>query len=166
MQLWRVEHFLIIFVITFGWVCCCFAVAPTQKWWQKWPRNLFNWSEVHSENKYYYILIKSIFRTVNSWNVIQHVGWRRSLHHANAKLIGFVEKSRFSNCWFRIWQRTWCLVHVVVKKLISILVTDYIQKRTGQALLFSFEYNLLQNLISNFNHYIDRAWVHHVMPWN
>ena len=21
-------------VITFGWVCCCFAVAPTQKWWQ------------------------------------------------------------------------------------------------------------------------------------
>ena len=26
-------------VITFGWVCCCFAVAPTQKWWQnekKW----------------------------------------------------------------------------------------------------------------------------------
>ena len=22
------------------WVCCCFAVAPTQKWWQKWPRNV------------------------------------------------------------------------------------------------------------------------------
>ena len=36
------------------------------------------------------------------------------------------------------------------KKLISILVTDYIQKRRGQARLFSFEYNLLPNLISNF----------------
>ena len=40
MNLWSVEHFLTIFVITFGWVCCCFAVAPTQKWWQKWPRNI------------------------------------------------------------------------------------------------------------------------------
>ena len=41
------------------------------------------------------------------------------------------------------------LVHVVTFTLISILVTDYtwinyIQKRRGQALLFSFEYNLLQ----------------------
>ena len=33
-----------------------------------------------------------------------------------------------------------CLVHVVVK----FLVTDYIQKRRGQAFLFSFEYNLSQ----------------------
>ena len=24
MQLWRVEHC----------VCCCFAIVPTQKWWQ------------------------------------------------------------------------------------------------------------------------------------
>ena len=37
------------------------------------------------------------------------------------------------------------------KKLMSILVADYIQKRIGQALLFSFEYNLLPNLISNLN---------------
>ena len=43
------------------------------------------------------------------------------------------------------------------KNLISILVTDYIQKRRGQALHFSFEYNLLPILISNFNHYMDRA---------
>ena len=43
------------------------------------------------------------------------------------------------------------------KNLISILVTDYIQKRRGQALLFSFKYNMLPNLISNFNHYMDRA---------
>ena len=41
----------------------------------------------------------------------------------------------------------------------SILVTDYIQKSRGQTLLFSFEYNLLPNLISNFNHYMDRAYV-------
>ena len=40
MNLWSVENFLTIFVITFGYVCCCFAVAPTQKWWQKWPRNV------------------------------------------------------------------------------------------------------------------------------
>ena len=40
------------------------------------------------------------------------------------------------------------LIHVVVKNFISILVTDYIQKRRGQALLFSFEYNLLPTLIS------------------
>ena len=33
-------HFLTIFVITFWWVWCCFAVAPTQKWWQKWPRTV------------------------------------------------------------------------------------------------------------------------------
>ena len=50
-----------------------------------------------------------------------------------------------------------CLVHVVTFTLISILVTDYIQKRRGQALFFSFEYNLLPNLISNFYHYMDQA---------
>ena len=52
-----------------------------------------------------------------------------------------------------------CLIHVVTFTLISILVTDYIQKRRGQALLFSFEYNLLPNLTLNFNttYYMDRA---------
>ena len=45
------------------------------------------------------------------------------------------------------------------KSLISILVTDYIQKRRGQAHLFSFEYNLLPNLLSNFNYYMDSATV-------
>ena len=40
MNLWSVEHFLNIFVITFAWDSCCFAVAPTQKWWKKWPRNV------------------------------------------------------------------------------------------------------------------------------
>ena len=39
-------------------------------------------------------------------------------------------------------------MYVVTFTLISILVTDYIQKRRGQALLFSFEYNLLLKLIS------------------
>ena len=37
-KLWPVTHFFNS-VITFGWVCCCFAVAPNQKWWQnekKW----------------------------------------------------------------------------------------------------------------------------------
>jgi hypothetical protein len=45
----------------------------------------------------------------------------------------------------------------VVKSFISILVTDHTQKRRDQALFFSFEYNLLPDLISNFNHYMDRA---------
>ena len=37
MKLWPVEHFLSIFVITFGWVCCCWCWCnskPTQKRWQ------------------------------------------------------------------------------------------------------------------------------------
>ena len=37
-------------------------------------------------------------------------------------------------------------------------MTDHsVQKGRGQTLLFSFEYNLLPNLISNFNHYMDKA---------
>ena len=50
-----------------------------------------------------------------------------------------------------------CPIHVVNFTLISILATEYIQKRRGQALPFSFEYNLLPSLILNFNHYMDRA---------
>ena len=40
-----------------------------------------------------------------------------------------------------------CPIHVVTFTLISNLATDYIQKRTGQALFFSFEYNLSPSLI-------------------
>ena len=39
-------------------------------------------------------------------------------------------------------------IHVVIVTLISILATENIQKRRGQALLFSFEYNLSPNLTS------------------
>ena len=45
------------------------------------------------------------------------------------------------------------------KKLVSIAVTDYIQKLTGQALLFSFEYNLLPNFMADFNLYMDQAQI-------
>ena len=41
---------------------------------------------------------------------------------------------------------------------INFNIRYYIQKRRGQALLFSFEYNLLPNLISNFNHYMDSRY--------
>ena len=34
--------------------------------------------------------------------------------------------------------------------MVSNLATDYIQKRKGEPRLFSVEYNLLPNLISNF----------------
>ena len=37
--------------------------------------------------------------------------------------------------------------------MISNLATDYIQKKRGEPGLFSFEYNLLPKLISNFYHY-------------
>ena len=36
----------------------------------------------------------------------------------------------------------YCPIHLVTFTLISILATDYIQKRRGQTLLLSFEYNL------------------------
>ena len=35
-----VEHFLAIFVITFVWVQQQSNTKPTQKWWQKWSRNV------------------------------------------------------------------------------------------------------------------------------
>ena len=41
--------------------------------------------------------------------------------------------------------------------MISNLVTDYIQKRRGEPGLFSFEYDLLPKLISNFYHYMDQT---------
>ena len=61
MNLWSVEHniehFLTIFVITFGWVQQQSNSKPTQKWWDKNGQEMFNvvfnWSEVHSEKKYY-----------------------------------------------------------------------------------------------------------------
>ena len=45
------------------------------------------------------------------------------------------------------------------QNLISNLVTDYIQKRRGEPGLFSFEYNLLQKMISNFYHYMDKILI-------
>ena len=36
------------------------------------------------------------------------------------------------------------------------LVTDSIEKRRAQAGLFSFQYNLLQKLLTDFNHYMDQ----------
>ena len=67
--------------------------------------------------------------------------------------------SSLSKNVLKIWSKGFycaplCPIHVVTFTLISNLATDYIQKRRGQALLFSFEYNLLPNLISD---YMDRA---------
>ena len=44
------------------------------------------------------------------------------------------------------------------KTFISILAPYYIQKRSDQPLLFSFEHNLLTNLISDFNHYMNGVY--------
>ena len=42
--------------------------------------------------------------------------------------------------------KTICPIHVVTFTLISILATDYIQKRRRELALFSLEYNLSPNL--------------------
>ena len=52
MQLWPVEHFLTIFVITLGG----FGVAlllHSPKSDDKNGQEMFNWSEFHSDKKYY-----------------------------------------------------------------------------------------------------------------
>ena len=82
MQLWPIEHFLTIFVITFGWVRCCFAVAPTQKWWQKWYRNVH--STLCSTNQRFiwkrnttiriYTLVLFIFLKMQ-WDEIGNANW-------------------------------------------------------------------------------------------
>ena len=44
------------------------------------------------------------------------------------------------------------------KNLLTILViVIYIQKRTGEPGLFSFEYNLLPKLLTDVYHYLDQA---------
>ena len=48
MQLWPVAHFF-HFVITFGWV----QQQSNTKSDDKNGQEMFNWSEVHSEKKYY-----------------------------------------------------------------------------------------------------------------
>ena len=45
------------------------------------------------------------------------------------------------------------------KNLLTTLVTDYIQKRRGHALLFSFKYNLLSKLLTDLYRYMDQAIV-------
>ena len=43
------------------------------------------------------------------------------------------------------------------KNLLTTLVTDYIQKRREEPGPFSFEYNLLPKLLTDFYHYLDQA---------
>ena len=52
-----------------------------------------------------------------------------------------------------------CFGYIFALSMISNLVTDYIQKSKREPGLFSFEYNLLPKLISNFYHYMDQASV-------
>ena len=47
------------------------------------------------------------------------------------------------------------------KNLSTFLVIDYVQKRRCQALLFSFEHNLLSKLLTNFYHYTDQPLSSH-----
>ena len=70
-------------------------------------------------------------------------------YESDCGLLPRKSKSNFPDLQMMAMQTSnFCPIHVVTFTLISILVTDYIQKRRGQALLFSFEYNLSPNLIS------------------
>ena len=67
----------------------------------------------------------------------------------------WVDDTYFEYYWTNTHFKAWaiyvcplCPIHVVTFTLISNLATDYIQKRRGEPGLFSFEYNLLPNLIS------------------
>ena len=42
-------------VITFGWVCCCFTVASTQKWWQNKKKWVTGQSCIRKEVTSYWI---------------------------------------------------------------------------------------------------------------
>ena len=42
------------------------------------------------------------------------------------------------------------------KNILATLVTDYIPKRRGELGLFSFEYNLLPKLLTDFYYYMDQ----------
>ena len=57
MNLWSVEHFLAILVITFGWVQQQSNSKLTQKWWQKWSRNI---QRIKGSFRKEMLLIKSI----------------------------------------------------------------------------------------------------------
>ena len=61
MNLWSVEYFLAIFVITFGWVQQE-AKGNPPKSDDKNGQEMFNWPEVHSEKKY------KIGTLVGFWN--------------------------------------------------------------------------------------------------
>jgi hypothetical protein len=68
MNLWLVEHFLTLFVITFGWVCCCFAVAPT-------PQKILLINPYFSGIKYPYIFdVTSFLRLGQKYkNIFVHL---------------------------------------------------------------------------------------------
>ena len=51
MNLWSVEHFLNIIVITFGFAVALLLHPPKSD--DKNVQEMFTWSEVHSEKKYY-----------------------------------------------------------------------------------------------------------------
>ena len=79
-------------------------------------------------------------RPVNSKNGVIFGSFLKASRQGSIRINQDVTRIAQFHC---IQEQNLCLVHVVVKNLISILVTDYIQKRRGQALLFSFEYILL-----------------------
>ena len=140
---------------------------PSTRWtWLSLGRELSMWPQLRWQQGFY-----------SSRNVLHKIRTRAYIHyqiHLGMTLNGGNQQQSQKKMFFGLFEFresiclrfcnsccVWnvCLVHAVVKNLISILVTDYTQKRRGQALLFSFEYNLLPDLISNFNHYMDRAIV-------
>ena len=114
-------------------------VQKCQKWWVvdwcEMKKSIFSQSVANLFSRCRSIMLHFIW--TRSFNLIKCRSWLAT----NSKII-------FSWNPAILILRVLCHIHVVTITLISNLVTDYIQKRTGQALFFSFEYNLSPNLIS------------------
>ena len=99
-------------------------------------------------------------KTVSHFPAAVSIHWRLCGHHGCLSRYGccIMFKSVFgSGISVNISGISFHRSTIITFTLISNLATDYMQKRRGEPGLFSFEYNLLPNLISNFNHYMDRA---------
>ena len=141
-------------------IFCCSKICK-KKWEQsyvnKWLPSLLLWYQIcqqiifkREEQSLAYSLLNIICRQIwyqsKSDYMDRAFGYQKSVLKTTTNFL-------FKSCVRFIPFSVFCLlvkcpIHVVTFTLISILATDYIQKRRGQALLSSFEYNLLPNLIS------------------
>ena len=136
---------MVLFYSVFPWQ----AIPRSVLLWNKakviWLQghNYFYWIiQITSKNKF--ILMRNYKETPLSEGAYKFsflTFWQIGILQG-PRLMAWTTKSRIrGNPWVPL-----CPIHVLTFTLI--LPKDHIQKRRGQALLFSFEYNLSPNLIS------------------